>query len=103
MFDVTFFLVTDADASIDAEKSHPVTTSFCPFRIVQSVPPSSSSASSDHPRQTQYRRDGTSERTHAWISGHIHFFRSWTLFLARFGSLVSTTFGLHFTSVTFLY
>ena len=54
MLDVAFLLVADADASVDAEKSDPVATSFGAFRIVQSVPPSSPTPS-DHPRQTQLR------------------------------------------------
>jgi hypothetical protein len=99
MFDVAFVLVADADASVDAEASDPVATSFGAFGIVQPVPPSPPPTPSDHPRQTQLRRDGQSQRPHSWLAGHVHFFRSGTLLLAGVGAFVSTTFGFNLTSV----
>jgi hypothetical protein len=99
MFDVAFVLVADADASVDAEASDLVATSFGAFGIVQPVPPSPPPTPSDHPRQTQLRRDGQSQRPHSWLAGHVHFFRSGTLLLAGVGSFVSTTFGFNLTSV----
>ena len=101
MFHFAFFLVTDADASIDAEKSDPVATTVGAFRIVQPLPPSP--GPSDHPRQTQFRRDEPSQWPHKRLSSHVHFIRTGTLFLAGVGSFVSAAVGLHLTSVVAFY